>query len=168
MSDAIVRLLIESSLRALLLAALVAVCLVALRVRASSVCHGAWTTALVGMVLMPALTRVVPAVPVAVPNVPPALVIEQTLERLARDEGVPTPMAAASQPRGLARQALPSAGAAPEWSWSWAATGVCAYTIGLLVLLARTWVGRRHAARTRAHQARLRRSSDQLPAHHDR
>jgi hypothetical protein len=43
MSGAIVGLLIESSLRALLLAALVAICLGALRVRASNLRHAAWT-----------------------------------------------------------------------------------------------------------------------------
>jgi hypothetical protein len=53
MSGAMVGLLIESSLRALLLAALVAVCLGVLRVRASSLRHGAWTAVLVGMALMP-------------------------------------------------------------------------------------------------------------------
>jgi hypothetical protein len=150
MSGAIVDLLIQSSLRALLLAALVATCLGALRVRASGLRHGAWTAVLAGMLLMPVLTRIIPVFPVAVPNVPPGLVIHQAMQHL-RDEWVPgggaaTPTPAASQLRELARQTGPAA-SSPRQSWSWDATGLCVYVIGLLVLLTRTWSGWRQAAR---------------------
>jgi hypothetical protein len=61
------------------------------------------------MVLMPALTQIIPAFPVAVPNVPPGLVIARTVERLAGDEPVPSPTPAASPLREPARQTATSA-----------------------------------------------------------
>jgi beta-lactamase regulating signal transducer with metallopeptidase domain len=147
MSRAIVGVLIDSSLRALLLAALVAVCLGALRVRATGLRHGAWTAVLAGMVLMPMLTRIAPTFSVAVPNVPPGHIFEQTVERLTGDERVPTTTAAANQLRERAGQTVPSAVTASRPPWPWAATGMCVYVIGLLVLLVRTWAGWRRAAR---------------------
>jgi hypothetical protein len=147
MSGAILGLLVESSLRAWLLAALVATCLGALRVRASSLRHGAWTAVLAGMILMPVWMHIIPAFPVDVPNVLPGQVIELSLERFAGNERVPTPTGAASQLRDPAPQTVPSAAPAPRRFWSWAATGAFVYVIGLLVLFVRTWAGWRQAAR---------------------
>jgi beta-lactamase regulating signal transducer with metallopeptidase domain len=167
MIGAIVGLLIESSVRALLLATLVAACLGALRVRSSDLRHRAWTAVLAGMLLMPALTRIMPAFPVAVPNVPPRLVIEQTMQRT---EGGRVPGGIASiatpapnQPRERTRPTEPSTAPTRRASWSRAfdfaqarafdfaqaraAIGLCVYGIGLLVMLVRTWAGWRQAAR---------------------
>ena len=74
MSELLVRLAVESSIRAAVLVAMVAVILALFRIRSSGTRHAAWTVALVAMLLMPVLTRIVPAihVPARVP-VPDAL-----------------------------------------------------------------------------------------------
>jgi beta-lactamase regulating signal transducer with metallopeptidase domain len=62
----------DTSIRAFVAAALVGGALAALRVRAGAVRHASWTTVLVAMLLMPALVRSVPAIPVPIPVAAPA------------------------------------------------------------------------------------------------
>ena len=61
-SGTVLEALADASLRAALVAALVAVALTVLRVRSGATRHTAWTTVLVTMLLMPALSRLAPAV----------------------------------------------------------------------------------------------------------
>ena len=68
MSGMVLEALVDASLRAALVAAFVAAALAALRVRAGATRHAAWTVVLVAMLLMPALSRLVPAVGVPVPS----------------------------------------------------------------------------------------------------
>ena len=61
MSLALLNVLGDTSLRSAVVAALVAVVLVMWRVRDVRVRHAAWASALFAMLLMPALTAIVPA-----------------------------------------------------------------------------------------------------------
>ena len=67
MSAAALAVLADASLRAALVAGLVAAAVAALRVRAGAARHAAWTVVLAAMLLMPALARLVPAVDVPMP-----------------------------------------------------------------------------------------------------
>ena len=64
----LVLLLIDVSLKALFMAAIAATGLAVLRVRNSHVRHRVWTAVLCGMLLMPGLTRIVPAWTIPVPT----------------------------------------------------------------------------------------------------
>ena len=68
MSGTTLGVLVDASLRAALVATLVAAALAALRVEAGAARHRAWTIVLVAMLLMPALARLVPAVGVPMPG----------------------------------------------------------------------------------------------------
>ena len=67
MSGMVLEALADASLRAALVAVIVAAVLAALRVRAGATRHAAWTVVLVAMLLMPVLSRLVPAAGVPVP-----------------------------------------------------------------------------------------------------
>ena len=60
MTDLLLALLADTSLRSVVVAALVAVVLFSVRVRASALRHAAWAAVLAVMLLMPILARVVP------------------------------------------------------------------------------------------------------------
>ncbi len=66
MTATLVRMLLETSLRAGLLAAAVGLILGVGRIRSSAVRHAAWTAVLFAMVLMPVLPSVVPPIPMSV------------------------------------------------------------------------------------------------------
>jgi len=66
MSDALLRILAEASLRMSLVAGFVGVILVALRVRASALRHDAWRAVLGAMLLMPILQYWVASIPIPV------------------------------------------------------------------------------------------------------
>ena len=62
MSAVLVELLLDVSVRVVVLAGLVAGVLTLLRVQGNGVLHAAWTTVLVAMLLMPVLPSLVPTV----------------------------------------------------------------------------------------------------------
>lgn len=148
MSGTALGLLVDSSVRVVLVATLVAVALAVLRVQAGASRHTAWTVVLIAMLLMPVLSRAVPPVAVPVPAAVSGLVAKQmTATRMApagtkRSGGVP------HQPSRLARPAAGpdvSAGPAPEnasgpgWSWSGAALAI--YVTGVALMLLRFALG---------------------------
>jgi len=65
--DAAAWFVLDISLRAVAAAAVVAVLLRVLRIRAATVLHSAWTAVLVAMLFMPVLPSIVPALPIPVP-----------------------------------------------------------------------------------------------------
>ena len=69
MSEMVLGLLFDSSVRVAVVATLVAAALVVFRVRESTTRHTAWTIVLVAMLLMPALSRLVPNVGVPMPAI---------------------------------------------------------------------------------------------------
>jgi beta-lactamase regulating signal transducer with metallopeptidase domain len=68
MSDLLFTLAVNASIRAAVLVTAVAIILNLFRIRSSSTRHAAWATVLVVMLVMPVLTRIVPAVRVSVPE----------------------------------------------------------------------------------------------------
>ena len=65
-TEAMLRILMESSVRAVIVAAVAAGVLQVFRVQGSSVRHAAWTGVLVLMILMPVLPQIVPAIEVPI------------------------------------------------------------------------------------------------------
>ena len=68
MSDAVLRIIADASVRATAVAAIVGGVLAVLRVQAPHVRHAAWTIVLVAMLGMPLLSPVLPAVVVPMPS----------------------------------------------------------------------------------------------------
>ncbi len=163
--------LADASLRAPLVAALVAVTLAALRVRSGATRHTAWTIVLVAMLLMPVLSRLVPAVGLPVPPTARDLFAAAvaTPAPAARNPAPPTPppLTPPRRERGASHDpapAAPSPGAWPRaagawpwvasgWPWAagvrpsaasgwpWAATALAVYAAGLAAMLLRLVLG---------------------------
>ena len=149
MSDMVLGVLFDSSARVVVVAALVAAALVVFRVRDTTTRHAAWTIVFVAMLLMPALSRVVPGVGVPMPAIargtltpppaqPPTLQVRESSPQ-------PLPSAPTAPARQTAAATL-SVGPAPGESprperWSWAAVAFGAYLAGVAVMLLRFVVG---------------------------
>lgn len=152
MSNILAGLLIESSLRATLLAALVAVALAVLKVRASGVRHAAWTAVLAAMLLMPVLPYWLPAFVIPVPAsaqriaaVPLSLRVPQAVADAA--PAAEEPLAPAIPVvTGSVREA-PARSPAPRREWSRPLAALVIYSGGALFLLLRLVVGWRGARR---------------------
>ena len=193
MSGMVLEALADASLRAALVAAFVAAALAALRVRAGATRHAAWTVVLVAMLLMPALSRLVPAVGVPVPPaardvvaavattlvpavgvaVPPtardvAAAVATTpgprTERSPSATAPPPPTPPRREP-GVPRDAATAAPSRGEWSWT--ATALAVYVAGLAPMLLRLvlglWGARRLARGTRPTDGPARRRLGALP-----
>ena len=157
MSEMVLGLLFDSSVRVAVVATLVAAALVVFRVRESTTRHTAWTIVLVAMLLMPALSRLVPNGGVPMPAIargtltPPAAQ-PPTLQTRERN---PRPLTSAST--APARQTtVASVSVEPipvessrEEKRSWAAVALGVYLAGVVVMLLRLvlglWTARRLA-----------------------
>src|SRR5688572_8082171 len=93
MTHALLAAVLGASIRIAVVAGLVAILLFALRVRASSLRHGAWTMVLGAMILMPVLPLVVPPLALDLP-VPP-LAFDDLTSAPTRDVHMTTPDATA-------------------------------------------------------------------------
>ena len=146
MSAVLVELLLDVSVRVVVLAGLVAGVLTLLRVQGNGVLHAAWTTVLVAMLLMPVLPSLVPTVTVPVPA--PARHIAAAAGRLAPEQPVaPTLLVL---PRAPARPPMPDTPAprqAPQRDVPWAFVVLVIYGIGVVFMLLRLVVGWRGARR---------------------
>ena len=146
MSAVLVGLLLDVSVRVVVLAGLVAGVLTLLRVRGNAVLNAVWTAVLVAMLLMPVLPSLVPAVTVPVPA--PARHIVAAAGRLAPEQ--PVAPALLVVPRAPARPPVPGTPApsqAPRRDVSWAFVVLVIYGTGVLVMLLRLVVGWRGARR---------------------
>ena len=170
MSEIALRLLVDSSLRVVLVATLVAAALAALRVHASTVRHTAWTVVLIAMLLMPVLSVAVPTVSVPLPEpvrrivAAPAAPMQVTLPGVAgvRDSRPITvaPAAPRRQTAGrtVSRPPAPNDSSRRGWSWSAAALGV--YVSGVVLMLLRLALGLRDSRRLARSARRVDSSSD--------
>jgi len=156
MRDILLRALADSSLRVSFVAALIALALAALRVRASGARHATWSAVLGAMLLMPILPYCIPSIPFPVPA---------SFRGIARISGTPeTPRQAFAMPFPVesppgnelreypppTSQTLASQGAS-EREPVWPAVALAAYGIGTVILLSRLLLGWRSARRiTRA------------------
>ena len=132
-SGMVLEALADGSLRAALVAALVAAAVAVLRVRSGATRHAAWTIVVVAMLLMPVLSRLVPAVggpvPPAARDLLAAAVAATPTPRAARNPAPPTPppLTPSRRERGASHDpapAAPSPGAGPSAAsgWPWAAS----------------------------------------------
>lgn len=148
MSDMVLNVLFDSSVRVAVVATFVATALVLFRVRDSTTRHAAWTIVLVAMLLMPALSRLVPNVGVPLPAAARGIVTVPAMPS-------PTPrIGGSSQPLGspltvpARRTALANISVEPapaessrQEERSWAAVALGAYLAGAVVMLLRFGVG---------------------------
>jgi beta-lactamase regulating signal transducer with metallopeptidase domain len=149
-TETLLRLALETSLRVTALAGLVAVVLLAARVRSSSVRHAAWVAVLVAMVLMPVLPYCVPAVGVPVPA--PAMRSVDALTEFVSpfspppDLGdVPARITVPSAEEGLVLAPAVPVAAARRPIWPAAVAAI--YALGFVLLASRLFVGWRRARR---------------------
>ncbi len=151
--------LADASLRAALVAAFVAAALAALRVRAGATRHAAWTVVLVAMLLMPALSRLVPAVDVPVPpaarDVLTAAVAMTPGPRTDRSPATPAPLPLTPPRRehGASHDPAPAAPSPGAWPRAasgqpraasgrpWAAAALAVYAAGMASMLLRLVLG---------------------------
>jgi beta-lactamase regulating signal transducer with metallopeptidase domain len=135
--------LLEASIRAAVLAVLIALVLRLARARSSSLAHAAWTSMLGAMLLMPLLPRVIPAVPAPVPL--PSLASAAVLATLD-SPGAPPPAPveiASARPVAVA-EAEPAArrsGPTVTSSAGWVPLVLVLYAVAVLAVVARTGVG---------------------------
>lgn len=147
--------LIDSSLRVSLVAAIVALILIIMRVRSSSVRHAAWTAVLCAMLLMPVLPYCVPSFtiplrftvpdPVAIPSastevVPPSIETS-ALPADMENHDRPTPVVTSAIAPVRAADTLPAR--APIWP----SAVLIVYLAGLLALLSHLFLGWRVMSR---------------------
>ncbi len=146
MSAVLVGVLLEVSVRVVVLAGLVAGALALLRVRANGVLHAAWTGVLVAMLLMPTLPSFVPAVTVPLPA--PARHLVAVAGGLAPRQPVArAPRVLPSSPPRRPTAATPAPSEAPRRGASWPFVVLVIYGTGVLFLLLRLAVGWRGARR---------------------
>ena len=151
-SGMVLEALADASLRAALIAAFVAAVLAALRVRAGATRHAAWTVVLVAMLLMPALSRLVPAVVVPVPpaarDIVAAAVATTPVSRTGRSPTAPAPppLTPPRRERGASHDPAPAAPYPDARPWAasarpWAATALAVYAAGMASMLLRLVLG---------------------------
>ena len=139
------RLLIDSSLRVLLLAGIVGGLLAALRIRSNGLRHAAWSAVVGAMLLMPVALVFGPAVtlpvPVSAPNISTAADgWIRALDTTPQQQDPPAAIAGLSTPRPT----LPGVSAtreSPAWSLSWESVVLVLYGTGTLFLLLRLTLG---------------------------
>jgi ABC-type amino acid transport substrate-binding protein/Zn-dependent protease with chaperone function len=140
------RVLLDTSFRVAVFAAIVALILMTVRVRSSSVRHAAWTTVLLVMLLMPVLPHLVPSISIPVP-VPAAAIqaatkiLEATPPAVAmlRSDVVPAPIPRIHHESSFDRS--------PERRSMWPFAAIVLYCIGVLILISRTLWGWRAMSR---------------------
>jgi uncharacterized protein (TIGR03435 family) len=156
MSRAFLGILADVSIRASLAAMLVAGVLAAVRVRTSAVRHASWTAVLLAMLLMPALTRSLPAIAVPWSLAVPALPSPSDADRR---EAAPAPLSTAPSDavsvRVDARPAVDAAVGAsapapvdrPPKRSLWPVAVLAVYGLGAAAMLMRFLIGWWGAAR---------------------
>ena len=148
----VVSLLLESSIRACVIAGGIGVILTLGRVRPGGVRHAAWAGAVGAMLLMPGLGRVLPAIDVALPRPLAAL----DLAPMGASVTVPPRAASVAPASGRTAAGLDgshavarvSSSAPARWTWSVAAVGVYLAIVAVMLLrLAVGWLTARRLAR---------------------
>lgn len=148
MSEMVSGALGDASVRVTVVATLVAAALVVFRVRDSTTRHTAWTIVLVSMLLMPALSRLVPNVKVSLPAPARSIVTAPAFPSLTPRIGDTSSRLAAAPTAPARRTAGAGVSVAPvaDESWqkqkrSWAAVALGAYLAGVLAMLLRLVLG---------------------------
>jgi GWxTD domain-containing protein len=147
--DAILRILVESSVRALVIAVAVASVLQAMRVKSPAVLHHAWTGVLAAMLILPAFSLWGPKIPL--PLLPPAPVQSANASAgtapALKIDSIPASMSPDSRPATLDSPFSPvqairtEAMKPPQTRWGASDFMVMVYLAGLLFLVARLLTG---------------------------
>ncbi len=139
--------IMDSSLRVALVAAIVALILLLVRVRSSAVRHAAWTAVLCAMLLMPILPYCVPSITIPVPM--PSVSIDATT--VIPEGGPPAPVAESqavlSPALDVASPPAVGLGAPSDRKPIWPAVILVAYGMGLVLLASRLFMGWRSMVR---------------------
>jgi beta-lactamase regulating signal transducer with metallopeptidase domain len=151
--SAVLQILVDASIRSLLVAAAVGAVLLVARARTGSVEHSAWTLVMVTMLLLPVLPKWLPAPPISLPPVsmsaPPAVSGDTIETRIARPGPSPRTSSAANPAPAVSRvtqERAPVATPAPARK-STAAAVLFIWLAGVAALLVRLIAGWWHAAR---------------------
>jgi len=162
MSHLLFTLAVETSIRAALLVAAMALILTLFRIRSSATRHAAWATVLAVMLLMPVLTRLAPQIRVSVPDrlgplvpVPGPPLIDTPLPAL--------PSSLTSGQRGATTSpvapAVPAPGndapVAPTAPIRWNDIGLVTYLAGFAFFLVRLVIGLRQLSTIRGRSQRV-------------
>ncbi|HZJ33984.1 MAG TPA: hypothetical protein VFD21_20595 [Vicinamibacterales bacterium] len=150
MTDRWLALLADASIRALVIAAAVALILAVFRIRNSSTRHSAWAVVVMTMLMMPMLVRVVPPVRVQFPDPLPNMVpmpapprIDVPVRSLDPSSAVNgeriTPSSSITAP--AAEVARPVDRSVPPLGMRWTVLVLSVYLTGVVLLLARWVVG---------------------------
>ena len=145
-NETLYRVLLDTSFRAVIFAAIVALILSIARVRSSGLRHAAWTTVLLAMLLMPLLLYLIPSIPIAIPipsaAIQPApeapIAVPATAAVLGGDPG-PTQMPS------IGRESLSVSNPGRKPIWPFAIMAL--YCIGSLILFGRVLLGWRTMTR---------------------
>ena len=156
MSAVIVGLLIDASVRVILLAGIVGGLLAALRIRSSGLRHAAWAAVVGAMLLMPVALVFGPAVTLPVPVSASNILTAASGQLRAPDTTRPRQdpwgaIAGLSTPRPTLPRA-PAERESPAWSLSWQSVVLVLYGTGTLLLLLRLILGW-HGARRLTHDS---------------
>ena len=145
-NETLCRILLDTSFRVAIFAAIVALILGTARVRSSSVRHAAWTTVLLVMLLMPVLPYLIPSISIPVPV--PAAAIQAEIKipeatppaaAMLRSDVVPAPIP------GMRHESSFAPG--PERRPMWPFAAIVLYCIGVFILLSRALLGWRAMSR---------------------
>ena len=156
MTDLLLSLAMATLIRATALAGAVGLILTLFRMRASNTRHAAWATVLVVMLLMPVLTRVVPAIRVPVPEgatrsiaISPPQRIDAPLRQLP-EPGTSRQAGTTASPVTAARLDLGrDVPMTPEAPIRWSTVVFAVYIAGLTLFLVRFMIGLSQLARIR-------------------
>lgn len=148
MSDTVLRALADSSLRAALVAGLIALILTALRVRSAGARHGAWRAVLAAMLLMPIVPYCVPDIPFPVPGPFRGIMsIAPVLKALREAPGVdesPQAIGVREHAPSMSQASFPQAAGELK---VWPTAALVAYGTGALILMWHLLLGWRSARR---------------------
>ncbi len=145
MTQAVLRALVDSSLRSALIAALVAVLLAAFRVRTPGARHAVWTAVLAAMLLLPILPYCVPDIPFPVAEpLRRAIELSQDVREFASEDLLPATRDTSEAIRN--REHAPrmsgfSGQQRTRWRELWPAAALAAYGMVTLVFLSRLLAG---------------------------
>jgi ABC-type amino acid transport substrate-binding protein/Zn-dependent protease with chaperone function len=140
-NETLYRILLETSFRAAIFAAIIALILFTMRVRSSRALHAAWTTVLLVMLLMPVLPYVMPSISIPVPV--PAAVLPAGIN--APNAAAPAAVSSGNEAAYPTRLALPESSLDPghERKPIWPKAAIVLYCIGVLFFLSRALWGLR-------------------------
>ena len=132
------RLLLDAFIRSVIVVLAVAVILGVLRVRASSVRHAAWTSALFAMLAMPLLTSFLPGIDLPAPWFAPS-----RAPSLSEPAVTPLPSPSFTMTTDAIPVAVPAVEAPPAANARtiWSTALLIAYGAGVIVLLVRLLIG---------------------------